>query len=319
MPDSEVNAEMTTVANLSSDDHLISETLISSREPKSDLADNQCVSPSVNQNVIESLSTSLTSASVTSIPVTTSSSAITEKTAIDDSNTSDLKEIATLVFFDLETTGLGYFVGKSNVQITEISMIAVDKKEFQISNYPDLRDVRIIHKLSLCVRPRSPISPMAAKITGLNDSNLEGQQPFDQNAAQMIISFLSHLQKPVCILAHNGGTFDYPLLKAEFKRLALELPLDLRIADSLYGMRSVGIPELPFDQKPTKAVIFKNGRLSLSLENLHVYFFGKKPYGSHSSEGDCITLAKICHKMRDKLLPWVDKHSKSFDTVKPMW
>ncbi|KFM62880.1 Three prime repair exonuclease 2, partial [Stegodyphus mimosarum] len=241
---------MTTVGNLFTDEHLISETLISSTDPKSDFANNQCLSPSVNQTVIDSLSTSLTSASVTSIPITTSSSAATEQSAIHENNKSDLKEIATLVFFDLETTGLGNYVGKSNVQITEISMIAVDKKEFQISNYPDLRDVRIIHKLSLCVRPRSPISPMAAKITGLNDSNLECQQPFDQNAAQTIICFLSHLQKPVCILAHNGNTFDYPLLKAEFKRLTLELPLDLRIADSLYGMRTVGIPELPFNQKP---------------------------------------------------------------------
>lgn len=74
--------------------------------------------------------------------------------------------IATLVFFDIETTGLAHKVGKKNVQITEISMIAVDRNDFFKSIYPDLRDTRIVHKLSLCVRPTCRVSAGAAKLTG---------------------------------------------------------------------------------------------------------------------------------------------------------
>lgn len=72
----------------------------------------------------------------------------------------------TLVFFDLETTGLAKTVGKQNVQITEISMVAVDRNEFSKCVYPDLRDVRIVHKLSLCIRPKCGVSREAAKLTG---------------------------------------------------------------------------------------------------------------------------------------------------------
>lgn len=74
--------------------------------------------------------------------------------------------IATLVFFDLETTGLAKTVGKKNVQITEVSMIAVGRKEFCKCSYPDLRDVRVVQKLSLCIRPRCSMSREASCITG---------------------------------------------------------------------------------------------------------------------------------------------------------
>lgn len=74
--------------------------------------------------------------------------------------------IATLVFFDLETTGLAKTVGKKNVQITEVSMIAVGRNEFCKCSYPDLRDVRVVQKLSLCIRPRCSMSREASCITG---------------------------------------------------------------------------------------------------------------------------------------------------------
>lgn len=74
--------------------------------------------------------------------------------------------IATMVFFDLETTGLAKTVGKKNVQITEVSMIAVGRNDFCKCSYPDLRDVRVVQKLSLCIRPRCSMSREASCITG---------------------------------------------------------------------------------------------------------------------------------------------------------
>ncbi|GBN97518.1 hypothetical protein AVEN_11707-1, partial [Araneus ventricosus] len=76
-----------------------------------------------------------------------------------------ITKVASLVFFDLETTGLGFEIGKSNVQITEVSMIAINRKEFEESTFEDLRDIRIIQKLCLCTRPRSKVSSSAAAVT----------------------------------------------------------------------------------------------------------------------------------------------------------
>lgn len=73
---------------------------------------------------------------------------------------------STLVFFDVETTGLAHCIGKKNVQITEVSMMAVSRDEFYKCRFPDLRDIRIVNKLSLCIKPNHPVSPEASCITG---------------------------------------------------------------------------------------------------------------------------------------------------------
>ncbi|KAG8178827.1 hypothetical protein JTE90_015380 [Oedothorax gibbosus] len=229
------------------------------------------------------------------------------------------KAIATYVFFDLETTGLGHEIGKPNVQITEISMIAMKRKEFENSSSTELKDIRIIQKISLCTRPRSSVSWGAAKVTGLNDSNLYDQEPFDQNAASAIIAFLNHLPKPVCILAHNGATYDYPLFKAELNRLSINLSSDILIADTLKAFRELGVPVFPPERKVPKSVKYGARGISYALDNLHLYFFGKKPVGGHSSEGDCIALAKVCQSMKDLMLPWIDENCTTMDTVVPMW
>ncbi|GFQ77453.1 three-prime repair exonuclease 1 [Trichonephila clavata] len=228
--------------------------------------------------------------------------------------------ISSLVFFDLETTGLAYEIGKSNVQITEVSMVAISRKEFEQSTYDDLKDIRIIQKLCFCIRPRSSISPSATAITGLNNVNLIDQPLFEQKTAELINSFLSHLPKPVCLLAHNGENFDFPILKAEFTRLSASLSSDIFIADTLKVFRTFGVPVFPPEKKISPLVKYtKRGKISCALSNLHLYFFNKHPPGSHSSEGDCIALAKVCHKMKDLILPWIDENCSTFDSIQPMW
>lgn len=74
--------------------------------------------------------------------------------------------VATLVFFDLETTGLAHEIGKWNVQITEISMIAMKRKEFENSKSSELKDIRLLQKICLCTRPRARVSSGAAHVTG---------------------------------------------------------------------------------------------------------------------------------------------------------
>ena len=56
---------------------------------------------------------------------------------------------------------------------------------------------------------------------GLDNYNLESQFSFDSSTNSMMSLFLSHLEKPICLLAHNGDNFDFPLLQAELTKIRL--------------------------------------------------------------------------------------------------
>lgn len=283
---------------------------------------NSQINPKENTDVLPTSDIEDTQSDLSSLSLSESANAEDNTASLEPIKTVENHkvEIATLVFLDLETTGLAKSVGKKNVHITEISMIAVGRNEFCKCMYPDLRDVRIMHKLSLCIKPKCSVSREASCITGLTNRNLHDQGTFDENTATLITSFLAHLKKPVCILAHNGKLFDFPLLKAEFEKLNTQLPSDVYIVDTLVGFRKFGMPELPLNQKLHKDVKFKlNGNISYALQNLHLYFFGKLHIGSHSSEGDCIALAKVCHKVRDMIIPWIDENCSNFDSIASLW
>ncbi|XP_067140970.1 three-prime repair exonuclease 1-like [Centruroides vittatus] len=143
-------------------------------------------------------------------------------------------KIQTLVFFDTETTGLSHLIGKRNVQITELSLLAVDRREFESNN----ENIRVMNKLNLFFRPRSRISSDAGKLTGLTNSLLQFQETF-KNSAEIIKLFLKRLNKPICILAHNGNRFDFPLLKAEFNNSRMDISGLMFCADTLPAFRFI--------------------------------------------------------------------------------
>ena len=67
----------------------------------------------------------------------------------------------TFVFLDLETTDL---IRRSKIpEIIEISMLAVSRGALKSSDKSELP--RVIHKLSVPLRPRNKIQPRAAEIT----------------------------------------------------------------------------------------------------------------------------------------------------------
>jgi DNA polymerase III epsilon subunit-like protein len=77
--------------------------------------------------------------------------------------------------------------------------------------------------LNLCIKPTKTIEPKAAEITKLDNCNLDHQSQFDEDVANIIVSFLDRLKKPICLIAHNGLKFDFPILKAEFFRFTTVL------------------------------------------------------------------------------------------------
>ena len=44
-----------------------------------------------------------------------------------------------------------------------------------------------------------------SNLTGLDNDNLEDQKRFSKESGQVIRDFLALLQKPICLLAHNGN------------------------------------------------------------------------------------------------------------------
>lgn len=141
--------------------------------------------------------------------------------------------IKSFVFVDLETTGLPY-EENNTTRITELCLIAVQTEHLNLGVFP-----RVQNKLNLCIDPRKVINPVASAITGLSNQLLQCQSNFNSAAFETIYSFLQTLQKPVCLVAHNGNKFDFPILRAEIAKMGAELPLDVLCVDSLVAFRDM--------------------------------------------------------------------------------
>ena len=117
------------------------------------------------------------------------------------------------------------------------------------------------------------ILPHVSDITGLDNYMLNGQSKFDKSTATLLNSFLSHLPSPVCLVAHNGDAYDFPLLKAEMEKV--DTPLDPMIlcVDSYIGIRSIYKKKAEEDQlKTTRNKISVNSDKSIIQRNLKVAF-----------------------------------------------
>ena len=66
---------------------------------------------------------------------------------------------------------------------------------------------------------------------------MERQRDFSKDTVTLLNSFLSHLEQPVCLIAHNGNGYDFPLLQAELERIKQHLIGDILCVDSLEVFR----------------------------------------------------------------------------------
>ncbi|KAL8606295.1 hypothetical protein ACOMHN_024190 [Nucella lapillus] len=147
------------------------------------------------------------------------------------------KPFASLIVFDTEATGF-----KRHPRITELCMLAVQTDELTSTTKPI---PRVINKLQLCFNPESVIQPDVSILTGLYNDVLEQLGTFTDQAS-LITSFLATLPKPVCIIAHNGHCFDFPLLQRELCKANQPLPGGVYCADSLETFRVLdGLPAIP--------------------------------------------------------------------------
>ena len=98
---------------------------------------------------------------------------------------------------------------------------------------------RVVNKLTTCVYPWTTIPLHVEHITGLSNDNLEKQGRFDTNLVSCLASFLARLHPPVCLVAHNGFKFDFPLLQAELHKVNGSLGDDLLCCDSWLGANHI--------------------------------------------------------------------------------
>jgi three prime repair exonuclease-1 len=137
-------------------------------------------------------------------------------------------EIKTLVYCDLEATGLK---NSGRPRITELSLVAVNTESILDLNVVLLSHLqknninverifpRVLNKLTICVYPMATIRTEVSEITGLDNYNLSGQATFDKETGELLNSFLERLPKQLCLVAHNGDSYDFPLLKAELEKV----------------------------------------------------------------------------------------------------
>ena len=100
---------------------------------------------------------------------------------------------------DIETTG-----GQFNEEgITEIAIYKFDGHE-------------VVDQFISLVNPEKPIQPFVVKLTGINNAMLRSAPKFYEVAKRII-----EITEGCVIVAHNAS-FDYRILKTEFRRLGYD-------------------------------------------------------------------------------------------------
>lgn len=251
--------------------------------------------------------------------------------------------LSTLVFIDLETTGLP--TATFQPEITELCILAVSR--FSLEN--SRSQPRVENKLTLCFHPSHTISSIASKISGLNEDNLFHQKDFDSSAVDLIQLFIHRLDPPVCMLAHNGLHFDFPLLRAQilgvkdsnykltdcsgdpifcsdtlfmFKEFSSQVSGATSLDDS--GFLSAGEQEVfsnrgdkPLSQSSPKKVAKPTE--SFRLGDVFMRVFGSSHENAHSAEGDCRAMLQLVGHLGVIGLDWLQSHYVNFDLIPPMY
>ncbi|KAM9327152.1 three prime repair exonuclease 2 [Gastrophryne carolinensis] len=200
----------------------------------------------------------------------------------------------TFIFLDLEATGLN----ADRPKITELCLIAVHASSLKdpvVDNSGEPQLPRVLDKLCLCVDPGKPLSQKASEITGLTNELLtcNEKQMFDVNIFNVISDFVSRQAQPVCLVAHNGFFYDFPLIKTELQQQQHDLSSSMLCLDSLQAFRHLS-------NHSVDGSGYVKGQLS--LPEIYRRFFGREPSFSHFAEGDVLTLIMVFLCKADQLL-----------------
>ncbi|KAF5399888.1 Three prime repair exonuclease 1 [Paragonimus heterotremus] len=255
--------------------------------------------------------------------------------------------LSTLVFLDLETTGLPSASFKP--EITELCLLAVSRFALEQTDKP----IRVQNKLNLCFHPTRTMQSVAAKISGLNRDNLFHQKDFDTTAVNLLQLFLTRLDPPICLLAHNGNRFDFALLRAQllglrgidfrlldchgspilcadtlslFTALNDELVRKPPLNDSGFDCADVDVSsdnytlvDTPLSHSSPKKSVSPPRTVFFQLGNVYSRVFGSPHSNAHSAEGDCIALMDLVQHLGLSAIDWLQTNYSDFNKIPTMY
>lgn len=232
------------------------------------------------------------------------------------------REISTFVFMDLEATGLP----PSRPKIAEMCMVSVSRHAFENPQYtnsftkPIPSFPRVADKLCVCINPDKPFTPTASSITGLSNEMfaINKRQPFNLHIMHMITAFFRRQDPPICLVAHNGCNYDFPLLKAELSALGISALDEIYCADTIKAMKALDranneLRQFLYQPSP------HGSNKRYGLRDLYFKFYKVYPQNCHSAEGDVITLISIFQQCAQDLMCWMDSNARQFNTIKAMY
>ncbi|THD23604.1 Three prime repair exonuclease [Fasciola hepatica] len=248
--------------------------------------------------------------------------------------------LSTIVFFDLETTGLPRCGFKP--EITELCMLAVSRFALEQTD----ASLRVQNKLTICCRPRGDIQRQAASISGLDKNNLFHQKEFDSTAVELIQAFISRLDPPICVVAHNGNRFDFPLLRTELASVrGCEVKLfdhtgsPILCADSVHLFRDLAdllrclqstknddsgldssldcsfsdSSQPPSQSSPKKVNCLLAEKESFRLTDVYSRVFGSVQKHAHNAEGDCLAVMELVQYLGLAAIDWLQVNYIDFN------
>lgn len=96
-------------------------------------------------------------------------------------------------------------------------------------------------------------------IPGLSNYILERESKLNENAGELIKRFLEHLPPPVCLVAHNGWPFDFPIIKQALEKVNISLPASTLCVDSLRAFMAID------DKRNDKPAVIQESTLPTEL------------------------------------------------------
>jgi DNA polymerase-3 subunit epsilon len=158
---------------------------------------------------------------------------------------------------DIETTG-----GQFNEEgITEIAIYKFDGHE-------------IVDQFISLINPEIPIQPFVVKLTGINNEMLRGAPKFFE-VAKRIIEMTND-----CVLVAHNASFDYRILRTEFRRLGYDF--------NIKTLCTVELSQRLMPEQPSHSL----GKLVRAL--------GIPMADRHRASGDAMATVKLFKMLLDK-------------------
>ncbi|XP_021917815.1 three-prime repair exonuclease 1 isoform X2 [Zootermopsis nevadensis] len=159
----------------------------------------------------------------------------------------------------------------------------------------------------------------------------------------MLNGFMKRVPQPVCIIAHNGLRFDFPILQAELFKIGKAFPDHIMCADSLCGFRNLlqacksTTPEVDTSEItegkrgclnvscPTQKRLnllskekLQNTLSSFKLDDVYRFLLKRDPVNSHYAENDALNLLECIVALGNGFMEWADENAIQFNSIKEM-